>query len=153
MKKIILSAAFIFLTTISFAQQNKSVEIENKIQSIIRNNTFTPETKNGTIINENGTSKNYNTSFYYFLDSEKLFSVLYQEHDEISLNKTFYYDNDQLVLVVIEKVNNKASKDRVTEQIFYFYDNGELIDSSDYKANYNTKELYTEGMNYLKDFN
>ncbi|WP_177766033.1 hypothetical protein [Flavobacterium sp. I3-2] len=153
MKKIFLSLALLLFSVVSFGQQNKSVEIESKIQNIIQNNTFIPETKNGTLIDKNGKELNYNTSFYYFLDTEKLFSVLYEQHDEISLNKTYYYDNDQLVLVVIEKINNKAATDRIVEQIFYFYDNGELIDSSDYKAKNIPTELYTEGMNYLKDFN
>ena len=153
MKKVILNIAFLLISVVSFGQHNKSVDIESKIQNIIQNNTFVPETKNGTLIDDNGKEINHNTSFYFFLDTEKLFSVLYEQHDEISLNKTYYYDNDQLVLVVIEKINNKASKDRITEQIFYFYDNGELIDSSDYTAKYVPTELYTEGMNYLKDFN
>lgn len=153
MKKLFLSIALLLFSVVSFGQENKSVEIESKIQNIIQNNTFIPETKNGTLIDKNGKEINYNTSFYYFLDTEKLFSVLYEQHDEISLNKTYYFDNDQLVLVVIEKINNKASTDRIVEQIFYFYDNGQLIDSSDYKAKYVPTELYTEGMNYLKDFN
>lgn len=153
MKKTFIKLAFVLFSIVSFGQQNKSVEIESKIQNIIQNNTFIPETKNGTIIDKNGKEINHNTSFYYFLDSEKLFSVLYEQHDEISLNKTYYYDNDQLILVVIEKINNKAATDRIVEQIFYFYDNGQLIDSSDYTAKYIPTELYTEGMNYLKDFN
>jgi len=153
MKKTFIKLAFVLFSIVSFGQQNKSVEIESKIQNIIQNNTFIPETKNGTIIDKNGKEINHNTSFYYFLDSEKLFSVLYEQHDEISLNKTYYYDNDQLILVVIEKINNKAATDRIVEQIFDFYDNGQLIDSSDYTAKYIPTELYTEGMNYLKDFN
>lgn len=152
MKKIFIGA-FLLLSSVTLAQQNKSVEIENKVQNIIQNNTFIPETKNGTLIKDNGTQISFNTSFYYFLDSEKLFSVLYEEHDEISINKTYYFDNNQLVLVVIEKINNKSATDRITEQIFYFYENGELIDASDYTTKYQPSELYTEGMNYLKDFN
>lgn len=153
MKNTLATLAFSVLSTFSFAQQNKSVEIENKIQETIQNNTFLPESKNGTLLKDDGTQINYNTSFYYFLDSEKLFSVLYEEHDTISLNKTYYYDNDELVLVVIEKINNKASKDRVMDQLFYFYDQGKLIDSSDFGAKYIPTTLYEEGMNYLKDFN
>nr|WP_297306357.1 hypothetical protein [uncultured Flavobacterium sp.] len=153
MKKIIATLAFSILSTISFAQQNKSVEIENKIQETIQNNTFLPESKNGTLLKDDGTQISYNTSFYYFLDSEKLFSVLYEEHDEISLNKTYYFDNDELVLVVIEQVNNKASKDRVIEQIFYFFDQGQLIDTSDMTTKYVPTKLYEEGMTFLKDFN
>lgn len=153
MKKIILKIAFLLISVVSFGQHNKSVEIESKIQNIIQNNTFIPETKNGTLIDEKGKEINHNTSFYYFLDTEKLFSVLYEQHDEITLNKTYYYDNNQLVLVVIERINNKAATDRIIEQIFYFYDNGLLIDSSDYTAKYVPTELHAEGMNYLKDFN
>jgi len=153
MRKTFLNLALLVTTTLTFAQSNKSVEIEQKIQSTIQNSTFIPESKNGTLLNNDDKEITYNVSFYYHLDSEKLFSVLYEQHDEISLNKTYYYDNDQLVLVVIEKINNKVATDRIVEQIFYFYDNGELIDSSDYTAKYIPTELYTEGMNYLKDFN
>lgn len=153
MKKIFLNLILIFFTTLSFAQVNKSEQIETSIKNIIRNNTFTPESTNGVMLNEKGQQISFNTSFYYFLDSEKLFSVLYEQHDEISLNKTFYYDNDQLVLVVIERVNNKSTKDRIIEQVFYFYDNGNLIDSSDYTAKYVPTDLYSEGMKYYTDFN
>src|SRR5690606_31763658 len=144
--------ALLLFSVASFGQHNKSVEIEANIQNIIQNNTFLPETKNGTLFNSEGKEIAYNISFYYFLDSEKLFSVLYEQHDEISLNKTYYFNDDQLVLVVIEKINNKVSSDRIVEQVFYFFDNGQLIDSSDYSAKYIPTELYTEGMNYLKDF-
>jgi len=152
MKKIILSTAFLLASTFALAQQNKSEEIERKIKNSIENNSFLPETKNGLILNNAGKEIPYNISFYYFLDTEKLFSVLYEQHDEISLNKTFYYDNDQLVLVVIEKINNKVATDRIVEQLFYFYDKGELIDLSDINAPYKPEDLYTEGMTYFNDF-
>jgi len=153
MKKIILHLMVVLFSSITFAQANKSEEIESKIQYVIQNNTFIPQTTNGTKLNDKGKEVTFNTSFYYFLDSEKLFSVVYEQHDEISLNKTFYYDNDQLVLVVIERINNKVATDRMIEQVFYFFDNTILIDSSDYNAKYNPSELYTEGMKYFSEFN
>lgn len=153
MRKKISILVFTFVSTLGSAQANKSEDIEENIKFTIENNTFIPETKNGTLFNDSGKEIPYNISFYYFLDSEKLFSVLYEQHDEISLNKTFYYDNDQLVLIVIEKINNKAATDRIVEQLFYFYDQGTLIDASDTTAPYIPEELLKEGMKYLNEFN
>jgi len=152
MKKTILNLVMLLVSVFTFAQQNKSVAIEEKILDVIQNNTFLPETKNGFLLSDNGKEIAYNTSFYYFLDSEKLFSVLYEQHDEITFKKTYYFDEDQLVLVVIEKVNNKLSTDRIIEQILYFYEDGKLIDASDYTAKYIPEELLEEGNNYFKEF-
>ena len=43
MRKTFLNLALLVTTTLTFAQSNKSVEIEQKIQSTIQNSTFIPE--------------------------------------------------------------------------------------------------------------
>ena len=144
---------FLFLVVSCFTfAQNKEASIETRIKNVIENSNFLPETTNGTNQNVNGKEIPFNTSYYYHLNDEKLFSVIYQEHDEISLNKTFYYENDQVVLIVIEKINNKLSKDRIVEQIMYYFENNQQINISQINENYNADELLKEAEKYKVEF-
>lgn len=153
MKKNILKIALLLFSSFAFSQENSIENIEKNIKQIIENNTFTPETSNGVITNEIGKEIPFNISYYYHLESEKLFSVIYQEHDEISLSKTFYFENEKVVLAIIEKINNKVSKDRIVEQILYYFNNSELINTTELNENYLPSDLYKESMKYLEDFN
>jgi len=128
----------------------KISEINTYIENINENEQFEVENVNGTL-KRNNKDIDYSISYFAF-DSTQLFSVIYQEYDEISTNKIFYYKKNKVVAAIVEIINNKDNKDRLEEQVIYFYDMDTLLNTAEINEKYPSDALLNEGKNRLKEF-
>lgn len=149
MKKIILNLVFSLFAFNSFAQTNNAVieEIQQYIQSTSQNEWFDPVNKTGTL--EDGST--YDLA-YYILPDDEIFSIIYTLFDKNTLRKVFYYQNNELIASIIEERDGNNANE-LLRYADYFYKNGVLINNNDEKKDFPSMEVYTEGMEKLKEFN
>lgn len=149
MKKIILTIVCLFFITSVFAQNN-DVEIktiQSYIQSTSQNEWFDPINKPGTTAN----GQSYDLS-YYVLSDNTVFSIIYTVFDKYTLQKVFYYKNNELIACIIEETDaNNANK--LLRYADYFYKNGVLINANGENKEFPATEAYLEGIQKLKEFN
>ncbi len=149
MKKIIASFLLLFSISTAFAQDSDTEikQIQSYIQATSQNEWFDPVNKNGTLAN--GTL--YDLA-YYILPDTKTFSIIYTVFDKYTLQKVFYYKENQLIACIIEETDaNNANK--LLHYADYFYKNGVLINADDENKEFPATEAYLEGMEKLKEFN
>src|SRR5690606_28865996 len=86
------------------------------------------------------------------LPDTKTFSIIYTVFDKYTLQKVFYYKENQLIACIIEETDaNNANK--LLHYADYFYKNGVLINAGDENKEFPATEAYLEGMEKLKEFN
>ncbi|MDN3707082.1 hypothetical protein QW060_08035 [Myroides ceti] len=149
---------FILITFMSVTAYSQTIpdtefkisEINTYIEDINENEQFEVENINGTL-KKNNKDIDYSISYFAF-DATQLFSVIYQEYDEISTNKIFYYKKNKVVAAIVEIINNKDNKDRLEEQAIYFYDVDTLLNTAEINEKYPHDSLLNEGKNRLKEF-
>jgi|SRR5690606_7081173 hypothetical protein len=147
MKNIILTLVCMFLGTSVFAQNNDAEikTIQTYIQSTSQNEWFDPINKPGT--NANGLA--YDLS-YYVLADDSVFSIIYTVFDKYTLQKVFYYKQNELIACIVEETDaNNANK--LLRYADYFFKNGQLINTADENKELPSNLLYAEGVQKLKE--
>lgn len=136
-----------FLMTSVFAQSNDTEikTIQNYIQSTSQNEWFDPINKNGKL--PSGAA--YDLS-YYILSDKNVFSIIYTVFEKYTLQKVFYYKENQLIACVVEETDaNNANK--LLRYVDYFYTNGLLINTADENKELPSETMYSEGLLKLKE--
>lgn len=147
MKKFFLTIVCLFFTTSIFAQNNDAEikTIQNYIQSTSQNEWFDPINKPGTTAN----GSMYDLS-YYVLSDNNIFSIIYTVFDKYTLQKVFYYQNNELIACIIEETDaNNANK--LLRYADYFFKEGQLINTADENKEIPSAVIYQEGIQKLKE--
>lgn len=147
MKKIVLSILCMFLFSSGFAQNTDAEikEIQSYIQSTSQNEWFDPINSTGTLPS-GGT---YDLS-YYLLPDSNIFSIIYTVFEKYTLQKVFYYKNNQLIACIVEETDaNNANK--LLRYADYFYNNQQLINTADENKEIPSASLHAEGLQKLNE--
>ena len=146
MKKVIASLFFVLSVSTAFAQKNDAEikQIQSYIQTTSQNEWFDPINKNGTL--ENGAS--YDLA-YYILPNNETFSIIYTVFEKHSLQKVFYYKENQLIACIVEE-NDTNNANKLLQYADYFYKDGVLINPADENKLFPSATIYQEGLEQLK---
>ncbi len=140
--------AIVCMFTASAMAQNSEADIkaiQNYIQTTSQNEWFDPINKSGTAAN----GSTYDLS-YYVLSDNTVFSIIYTVFDKHTLQKVFYYKNNELTACIIEETDaNNANK--LLRYADYFFKNGQLINTADENKEIPSTTIYAEGMQKLKE--
>lgn len=132
----------------SYAQTNDTEikQIQNYIQIISEDEWFDPINKNGTLANNN----TYDVA-YYVLPDNKIFSIIYTVFDEHTLQKVFYYKDNQLITCIIEE-SDPNNYNKLLRYADYFFKDGVLINTNNENKDFPSTEAYQEGINQLQNY-
>ena len=147
MKKIITSLFFVLSISTAFGQENNAEikQIQSYIQTTSQNEWFDPVNKPGTTTN----GLAYDLSYYMLSDTD-VFSIIYTVFDKHTLQKVYYYKENQLIACIIEETDaNNANK--LLQYADYFYKDGVLINTADENKQFPSATIYQEGLEKLKE--
>lgn len=140
----ILIAVLCFYNTSAQTNETEIKQVQTYIQSTSQNEWFDP-------INETGTLANGNTfdRAYYVLPNNQVFSIIHTVFEKQTLQKVFYFKNDQLIACIIEETDaNNANK--LLRYADYFFKDGVLINITDENKDFPSTETYQQGIDLLQ---
>lgn len=142
----ILIAVLCFYNTSAQTNEIEIKQVQAYIQSTSQSEWFDPINQTGTLANGNTFDR-----AYYVLPNNQVFSIIHTVFEKQTLQKVFYFKNDQLIACIIEETDaNNANK--LLRYADYFFNDGVLINTDDENNDFPSEEAFTQGITLLKSF-